>query len=61
VVEKKLEAKGDLEEKEKSDWWKTGLTLYHVAWPFSIASTVLFAGFVAEDQICQTYYDFGFA
>ena len=51
-MEKKLEAKGDLDDKDKSDWWKSGMTLYHIAWPFSITSVVLFAALVSKDQIC---------
>lgn len=40
--------------------WKWGVALYSLAWPFTMASTLLFSLFFWEDQICQTYYDFGF-
>ena len=33
---------------------------YGVSWNFSLVSIVWFSGFVALDQICQTYNDFGY-
>eukprot|EP00347_Sterkiella_histriomuscorum_P010834 403374747 len=61
VIERKLAEKNQpVEEKEKSTTWKTGILLYTLAWPFTIASNVTFFLFFREDQACQTYIDFGF-
>jgi len=38
-----------VEEKEKSHTWKTGVLLYTLAWPFTIASTVTFFAFFYKD------------
>ena len=39
----------DEEETEKSQQWKNAVILYTLAWPFSIASIVIYALFVRQD------------
>lgn len=61
VIERELARRGQpVEEKEKSTTWKTGVILYTLAWPFTIASNVTYFTMFLEDQVCQTYIDFGF-
>lgn len=61
VIERKLAENGEpVPENEKSSTWKTGLLFYTLAWPFVVVSNLTFFIFFHEDQICQTYIDFGF-
>lgn len=34
--------------------------MHSIAWPMTVTSTVLFSVFLWEEQVCQTYFDFGF-
>ena len=60
VIERQLASRKELEEKDKCAHWKIGVAFYTLAWPFAFASIVLFSALLWEDQLCQTYYDFGF-
>ena len=61
-VELKLQDKGmQLEEKELSRSWKLGLFFNSLAWPLTVTSVVLFTLFLKDEQVCATYFDFGFA
>jgi hypothetical protein len=60
VIERKLDEKGEpVDEKARSYLWKIGLLFYTMAWPFTAASTITFFIFFSQDQICQTYVEFG--
>jgi hypothetical protein len=50
-----------LDEKEQSRSWKLALFFHSLAWPLSVTSAVLFSVFLMDEQICTTYFDFGFA
>ena len=53
VIERKLAERGQtVEEKEKSSTWKTGVMLYSLAWPFTVASNVTYFTMFLEDQAC---------
>lgn len=61
-VEVKLIQNGaQLEEKELSSSWKLGLFFNSLAWPITMTSVVLFTLFLSDEQVCATYFDFGFA
>lgn len=60
VIERQLTERNELEDDQKSGTWRFAVAWYSIAWPFTVASTVLFSVFLWEDQICSTYYDFGF-
>ena len=60
VVESKLKAKNSFKDEVESDSWKRAVVLHSIAWPVSVTSAVLFSAFLFEDQICATYFDFGF-
>jgi len=62
VVEEKMTNAGkNLEEKERTRSWKLALFFNSLAWPLSVTSAVLFSVFFMKEQICATYFDFGFA
>jgi hypothetical protein len=46
--------------KERSKSWKRAVFMHSIAWPMTVTSTVLFSVFLREEQVCQTYFDFGF-
>ena len=61
MIERTLKERGEeMAESEKSSLWKAGVLFYTLAWPFTFTSTLTFFLFFYEDQICQTYIDFGF-
>lgn len=64
MLEKRRKDKGeaaaeDLEENEKSTTWKIAIFFHSLAWPFTVCSVVS-SVFLIEDQVCATYFDFGF-
>ncbi|CDW77466.1 UNKNOWN [Stylonychia lemnae] len=60
-VERILTEEGKIiPKKERSELWKIGLFFYTMAWPLVFASNLLFFTWVQEEQVCQTYIDFGF-
>jgi len=61
VEAKLLEKNKQIEEKELSRSWKLGLFFNSLAWPLTVTSVVLFSLFLSEEQVCSTYFDFGFA
>ena len=40
--------------------WRYGVAFYAIALPFSAATMVWFLALVSNDQLCQTYNDFGY-
>jgi hypothetical protein len=60
VVEEKLEEKKQLEDKDKTKNWKRAVFLHSIAWPLTVTSTIIFTAFLRNDQICSTYFDYGF-
>jgi hypothetical protein len=62
IEKKRLEKndpKEDLEKNEKSNTWKTAIFFHSLAWPFTVCSVVS-SIFLIQDQVCATYFDFGF-
>lgn len=60
VIERKLRERGEpVAEKDRSSLWKLALLFYTIAWPFTLASTISFFVWFSQDQICQTYVEFG--
>lgn len=37
------------------------MIFYSVAWPLTVTSCITFTVFFLRDQVCATYFDFGFA
>ena len=60
VVEKQLLGADKLEEKNISIAWKRSIIYYSIAWPLTVTSCLTFSLFFMRDQVCSTYFDFGF-
>jgi hypothetical protein len=55
-----LDAK-EIQPEDFSKGWKKAILFYSLAWPLTVASCITFTIFFSRDQICSTYFDFGFA
>jgi len=61
VVEKKLLKSKEIEERSLSKTWKRSVIYYSLAWPLTVTSCITFTFSFFRDQVCATYFDFGFS
>lgn len=61
VVEKQLLDINEIKPEEMSKGWKKAILFYSLAWPLTVTSCLTFSIFFLRDQVCATYFDFGFA